>query len=391
MDRSREQYDDEVVGVIRVGQLIYSDSVIRGADVLIVGVANAQLRAGAVDPLIIAAASTEYAEILKRSEVPVRLLPYVGRHRLDGHLRLFLSLWKDPSDVDVVHAHGIRALLLAHALRRVSSVWADRPIVYTLHDQWRSSPLLARARTRIEQWYCRRTDAVIACSAAMMPLACRTLGADRVTLIVNGVQVETAQSEPAETGFAPETPVIGIVGRLDPDKRVDIFLAVAARLCADRNDLGFIVVGDGPARTELERMARQLQITSRVRFLGQVRNMPAIYSAMTVLLHTADHEGTPLVLLEAMASGVPIVSTSVGGIPGIIRAGSEGLLADAGDVVALAEHVSTMLNQPDRRQALAARARERVIAECTSEVMAERLEKVYLGASATERRHGTSA
>ncbi len=375
--------------MIRVGQLIYSDDVIRGADILIIGVVGAQLRVGEVQPLIIAPASTEYAEILEESQVPVRSLPYVGRHRLDGHLRVFLALLRDPPDIDVVHAHGPRALYLAHALRRVSRVWAQRPIVYTLHDQWRSSPPRARARAMIEQWHCRRTDAVVVCSAAMMSRARRVLGADRVTLVVNGVPTQTERCDPAILEFAPGTPVVGIVGRLDPEKRVDVFLAVAASLCATRGDVGFAVVGDGPARTQLESLARRLGIASRVRFLGQVTNMRPIYSALTVLLHTSDYEGTPLALLEAMAAGVPVVSTNVGGIPDIVRSGTDGLLANAGDVATLATHVSTMLDEPGRRQAFATRAREHVLADCAIEVMAERLETVYFTAAAKESPHGT--
>ena len=135
--------------------------------------------------------------------------------------------------------------------------------------------------------------------------------AARMTVIRNGVDTET---------FRPRTDarvgelVVGYAGRLSPEKNPALFVRVAARLRAQGSPARFVVIGDGPMRGELETLSDALAVRDAITFAGECRDMPARYRALDLLLLTSWHEGTPLALLEAMASGVPVVATDVGGV-----------------------------------------------------------------------------
>jgi hypothetical protein len=164
--------------------------------------------------------------------------------------------------------------------------------------------------------------------------------AARMTVIRNGVDTET---------FRPRTDarvgelVVGYAGRLSPEKNPALFVRVAARLRAQGSPARFVVIGDGPMRGELETLSDALAVRDAITFAGECRDMPARYRALDLLLLTSWHEGTPLALLEAMASGVPVVATDVGGVAEIIVAGSTGCLAPPGDEWRLTELASTLL------------------------------------------------
>jgi glycosyltransferase involved in cell wall biosynthesis len=221
----------------------------------------------------------------------------------------------------------------------------------------------------------------------MLPEARARLGARRVTLVVNGIE-PLAPAAAADLGFPPGTSIVGTVSRLSPEKRVDVFLRVAARLAERRSDVRFVVLGDGPDREALVQQARRLGIGPKVHFLGQVTDPRPVYAGLTVLLHTADSEGTPLALLEAMSLGVAVVATAVGGVPDLLGHGERGRLASAGDVPALAAHVARLLDEPAARAVLVAAARDHVTVDCTVTTMAEQLDEVYSAALDRRNRRG---
>lgn len=150
------------------------------------------------------------------------------------------------------------------------------------------------------------------------------------------------------------------VGRHNPVKRWDRFLRAFARLkerCGSRVEAE--LVGDGPERTSLESLARSLGLGPEdVRFRGSSTDVAPFYREADVLLHTSDWEGTPNVILEAMASGLPIVSTRVGGIPDLVRDGEVGSLVDPQDEVGLARALVELAEREDLRLRYGASARE---------------------------------
>ena len=155
--------------------------------------------------------------------------------------------------------------------------------------------------------------------------------------------------------------VVTTVGRLTAIKQHRLFLDVVQRVVAAHPNAIALVAGDGELRAGLEAYAASLGIASHVRFLGWRRDLATIYGATDVFLLTSRNEGTPVALIEAMASGVPGVSTDVGGVKDVIDSPEAGLLAPFGDANALAAGVNALVADPARRSAMGARARAGVI------------------------------
>ncbi len=144
-------------------------------------------------------------------------------------------------------------------------------------------------------------------------------------------------------------PVITTVGRLTAIKNHALFLDAAARVAAARANAIFLIAGGGELRDELEAEARARGIADRVRFLGWRRDLTTIYGATDVFVITSKNEGTPVALIEAMAAGVPGVSTDVGGVRDVITDASMGRVVPPDDAQALAETVIELLNAPADR------------------------------------------
>lgn len=167
-------------------------------------------------------------------------------------------------------------------------------------------------------------------------------------------------------------PTIGIIGRLVPIKNHRLFLDMARRLIADGFGGRFVIVGDGELRATLEREAADLG--NRISFTGWRRDLPQTYGALDVVVNTSLNEGTPVALIEAMAAGIPVVATAVGGVPDVVRHGETGWLAPPGDAAALADSVKLALTGGDR---LVARARADVLQRFSKERLVTNMERLY--------------
>ena len=180
-------------------------------------------------------------------------------------------------------------------------------------------------------------------------------------------------------GSSPQADSFGIlgVGRLVPAKRFDLFLEVVAKLNLKFPAKG-IIAGDGPLRKELEAHARQLGLLpGRVEFVGRVDDAGALYRRANLFLLTSDHEGTPNVVLEAMASGVPVVGTRVGDVPDLLGEGTRGRLAAPGDLNGLASVVAELLGDPQTRARLANHALAYVQSQHSHTALKDHLTKLY--------------
>ena len=201
--------------------------------------------------------------------------------------------------------------------------------------------------------------------------------ADKVRVIPNGVDIEAFHPRwpnlriQSELGLPPESPVIGIVAALRPEKNHEMFLRAAARVVRIVPAAKFVVVGDGPRRGELEAMARDLKIDGSVCFAGTRRDVPEVLSVIDLVALSSHMEANPLCLLEAMASEKPVVATRVGSVPEAVADGETGYLVPAGDDAALAERIVELLRDPARAAAFGRAGRERVLARSSIQHMVE--------------------
>ena len=312
--------------------------------------------------------------------------------RVGVRLRRFRQLWgfaavprvlRSGSQVDVVHAHhgeDVATLLLA----RLAAARHRCPLVVTVHCSVKHTVTGNSLRSRLlrlvggaaEAWVLRRADAVVVLARRTAEL----LRADGVP--ATRVQVIPSGFEPAAFADSPDDafprlgrPRIGYVGRLVPGKRPDLLVEAFAAM-ADNAFL--VVVGDGPWRQRVERLVDASVPAERAHVQGFVEHerVPSVLASLDVLVLPSAYEELGSVLVEAMAAGVTVVASDVGGIPEVVVDGETGLLVPPGDVAALAAALGRLTADEPLRVRLGANARVRA-REYTWPSLARRVLAVY--------------
>ena len=210
--------------------------------------------------------------------------------------------------------------------------------------------------------------------------------AARLYLLPNAV--DTERFKPAARQ-AQEPLTLLAVGRLTREKRFDRFLSLLHTIRNEHHlNVRGLIVGptrsDQNLRPELERQASELGLLPNgVQFLGSVSDVSALYQQATICVLTSDHEGTPNVLLEAMATGLPVVATNVGGVPDIVAHGQTGFLAESQDLRAQEEAIVSLIRNPELRIGMGNRARAYVEATHSLVELPTRLNRLYQLVSST--------
>ena len=274
----------------------------------------------------------------------------------------------------MVHTHGERPDVLDAGVARRLGI----PTVTTLHG---SSKLggLSRVHEWLQMLVLRRFDAVVAVSRPLaQSLPTHGVSCRRVHMLPNcwNGKVPTRGKQDARQFLGLDTAafVVGWVGRLIPAKGADVFLDALAQL----RDLPCVasIVGDGPQRRVLEDRSKRLGLQGRIVFHGEVRDASQLFGAFDVFVLSSRTEGTPNVLLEAMAARVPIVASGVGGVPDVIS-DSEGVVVAPENPFALAAAIRTVYEQPSRARDLASAAERRLHTEFSLESWLSRYEAIY--------------
>jgi len=253
------------------------------------------------------------------------------------------------------------------------------PAVTTVHGSSKQKGLMPLYEWFQERVWFRRFDAVVAVSQPLFTTLQRYgVPARRLHLIPNAWEASAefvSRSEAREAmGLPADALCVGWVGRFIQAKGADVMLEAAARL-ADRA-IVVSLVGDGPERAALERQSRALGLADRVRFHGTVDVAARYLLAFDTLVLSSRTEGTPVVLLEGMAAGVPLVATTVGGIPYTVTADEATLVAPE-DPAALAHGIARTLSDPTEAVQRSTRAQERVAREFGVDRWLEQYEHVY--------------
>ncbi|MBY0276539.1 glycosyltransferase [Candidatus Binatia bacterium] len=297
----------------------------------------------------------------------------------------------------VVHTHTAKA----GTLGRLAAILAGVPVrVHTFHGHVFDgyfSPAKTRAFLAVERALARRTERILTVSDHVRDelLALGIGRPEQVTVVPLGLDLAPFTRAEEERGalrrelrVGDDTPLVGIVARLVPIKAHEVFLDAAARIAARVPTCRFVVVGDGERREELTAHARELGIGERVHFLGWRADLVRVHADLDVMLLTSRNEGSPVALIEAMAAGLPVVATAVGGVPDLVRDGVHGHLAAMDDAAALAEATIALLADPVRRHALGMAGRARVLARHGAERLVADVDRVYreeLAAAARRR------
>ena len=199
------------------------------------------------------------------------------------------------------------------------------------------------------------------------------VGADRAA--PHGVATARATAR-ASLGLGPDEPVIGTVGNFTAKKDQATLLRAVARLGERLPAVRLVLVGSGPLDADLRRLVTTLELDANVVFAGSRGDVPDLLPAFDVFALSSRFEGLPIALLEAMASGLPCVATTVGGIPEVITDGRDGLLVEPADPGGLADALSALLGDPTRRDEVGRHAARRATDfEVTGAV--RQIERVY--------------
>ena len=232
-----------------------------------------------------------------------------------------LAGWLRQRGVDVLHMHNETALFYGTTAGILAKVGC---LIYTEHDG--VFPRSWRARW-CNRFLVRRLTHAVAVSDAVRQLWCREDGIDPslVKVVPNGVPAEARARQAARYEVAGRLR-IGSVGRLSHEKGADVLLEAFGLVRLELPECELILVGDGRERPHLEALAAQKGMTGQVRFSGEREDVPALLKDFDMFVLPSRSEGLPLALLEAMAAGLPIVATAVGGVPEAIADNRTGLL-----------------------------------------------------------------
>jgi len=313
------------------------------------------------------ALGVEYAEIRERHSFDLRIWPKLRQLVREGGF-------------DLIHAHDYKTDLLALLLARAEGVL---PIA-TAHGwsgtSFRERAIYYPADRRLLARYPKVTAVSPAIRDALMRAGART---ERISVILNGVDPTAFRRDPAKRetaraalGVEPGHIVVGAIGRLEPIKRIDLLIDAAARLRRRHPELRLIVVGDGSLRSELQGRAERLA-PGTCRFLGKRTDVAAVHQALDAFVQPSDSEGTSNALLEAMAMETPIVATSVGGTPALVRDGVDALLIPPGSVDRLVEAIDRTIGDRNETMARVKEARARAETELSFAARQRKLEAVY--------------
>lgn len=285
------------------------------------------------------------------------------RPGIDGGLVGYLAGLIRREHIQLIHTHNVAPWLYGALAAR----WTRTRLCHTEHSNVFPHQRLLQAA---ERWLARWTEVLISDSEKVTrQLIAQGIPADRITTVPNGIDTArfAAPVDRAEVrrrlGLDPGAPVVGTVGRLAAIKDQVTLLEAFALVWSAYPEAWLLLVGEGPMRPELEARAMILGIAGRVQFLGDRSDVPELLGAMDVFALSSVSEGLPLTVLEAMAAGLPVVSTRVGGVPEAVVDGETGLLTPPKDPRALADALIGLLADPMERRRLGAagrtRARER--------------------------------
>lgn len=320
-------------------------------------------------PTVLAAGRTSRHEgELSDPEVPVCPLPLVRPLRpwQDGRAIAATRQLINETGARIVHTHMAKAGTVG---RLASASSGGRPrTVHTFHGHVLDGyfrPLVQRSFLEVERRLARHTDVLVAVSPQVRDCLLE-LGVGRPSqfrVVPLGLELEPFLQVKGQSGqlrrqlgLAPETPLVGAVGRLVPIKDLTTLVTAMASL----PEAHLVLIGDGESRSGLESHARTLGLAARVHFAGWWSDVAGAMSDIDVLALTSRNEGTPVSLIEALAAGKPVVATSVGGVPFVIDHRRTGMLVPVADPVALSKRVAELLARPDWGRSMGQAGREHV-------------------------------
>lgn len=352
--------------------LVLIDSLLEGgAEKAAVELACALDRDRFAPHLLVTRQSGPLERLVEAAELPATVL---GRtHRLSpSAYRTARAL---AAESDLIHAHKLGSAVWGALLARR----ADVPLVVHDHN-WSESPTRRRGML-LRAWVGPPAARVLCVSGPVAEaVVAQGIAPARVEVVPNGVSLDAALPKAearAELGLRADEFVVGIVARLRAEKAHEVLLEALAELRAAGRPIRLCVVGSGERDEELRMLADRLGLDGAVVWAGERPDAARLVSAFDVSVLCSAWEGLPLAALESLAAGVPLVASSVGGLPELLRGGA-GVLVEPRNPSALAEALGRLMDSPEEAAQLGRLGRARA-ADYELSAVARRVESVYEG------------
>ena len=280
--------------------------------------------------------------------------------------------------IDLVHSHMYHANLYG----RLAAFREGVPAVISVHNTYVRPKILRRVLNR---WLARRTPFILAGSEAIRDDIARydRVPPGKIRVVPYGVDVEkfdsvlSREEARGKLGLPGDRFLVGTVGRLEEQKGQKYLIDAAGRLSRDGRKVTLLIVGSGREEDRLRDQAVREGIGDAVLFLGTRRDLPELFRAMDLFAFPSLWEGFPIALLSAMAAGLPVIVTPVGGVPEVVEDGINGLVVPAGDPVALAEAIWKAHENPVGTSGLGTAAAATIRDRYSHRTTARRIMEIY--------------
>jgi len=311
------------------------------------------------------------------------------------------SLIKNASNLcaDVFEAHAVSGYGFARKLKQIGS---KTPLIHTIHgvlgDEYEQAKLSEQQTFRgrvannfmhrlseLEGQMAQDADSIVTISNYSLKKIQQhyTIDADKISIVPNGVDIEkfkptNTDSAKQQFGLGPE-PCVLFVGSLIPRKGLPFLVKAAKTVTTQQPEVKFVIAGEGPLRRNLTEVIKSADLTTNFVFLGKIKDdaLPLLYNCADVFALPSHQEGQGIVLLEAQASGKPVVGFNIGGVNETVHNGQTGLLVDRGNVDDLAEAILKLIDDTPLRTKMGASGRRFVSENYTWELCAQRMFEVY--------------
>lgn len=325
------------------------------------------------------AAGGEIAEALIEKGVSVRILRMQSYHNPLNIVRLGLAMKRER--FQIIHTHGY----FAGTFGRFAAILARVPViiahVHSTHYDYSKRNLL------IERFLSYFTDRIICISRAveMFVIVNERIGSEKTCLIYNAVEPPDylfndylRKKMRASLGLDAEAIVIAVVASLTANKGHGVLLSAFQSVFQNHRSIRLLIVGDGPLRKQLETATRQLMLDQAVIFTGIRQDIYELLQTSDIfVLPSQDREGLGVALIEAMAVGLPVIGTNLGGIPEVIEDDENGFLVSPGSSKQLAEALKKLVNDQVLRTGMGLRGRQMYEEKFTLPRMIRQIETLY--------------